>query len=153
MSYEDKIKEQAGPYLQPGERVLAAFIARPRGATTAGAGGLAAGVVGGRKVAQQNRAAKDAGLQLANPMALALTDKRLLVLRVSAPLAMGKGGDVKDLVSEAPLADVESVDVKRLLVGKVVTVTVAGTPFKLEVGGGGDAKGLADQLAQVKAAV
>jgi hypothetical protein len=110
-------------------------------------------VVGGRKVAQQNRAAKEAGLQLANPMALALTDKRLLVLRVSAPLAMGKGGDVKDLVSEAPLADVESVDVKRLLVGKVVTVTVAGTPVKLEVGGGGDAKGLAGQFAQVKAAV
>jgi hypothetical protein len=153
MSYEDKIKEQAGPYLQPGERVLAAFIARPRGATTAGAGGLGAGVVGGRKVAQQNRAAKEAGLQLANPMALALTGKRLLVLRVSAPLAMGKGGDVKDLVSEAPLADVESVDVKRLLVGKVVTVTVRGTAFKLEVGAAENVKGLADQFAQVKAAV
>jgi len=57
MSYEDKIKEQAGPYLQPGERVLAAFIARPRGATTAGAGGLGAsgGICGGgRSPLQQN---------------------------------------------------------------------------------------------------
>jgi hypothetical protein len=82
MSYQDKIKEQARPYLLAGERVLAALIARPRGATTAGAGGLGAGLAGGRKIAQQNRAAEGAGLQLANPMALALTDKRLLVLRV-----------------------------------------------------------------------
>ena len=153
MSYEDKIKEQARPYLQPGERVLAAFIARPRGATTAAAGGLAGGIVGGRKVVQQNRAARDAGLQLASPMALTLTDKRLLVLRVSPPIAMGKGGDVKDLVSEAPLTDVDSIDVKRLLAGKVVTVSVRGASFKLEVGTGGNAKGLADEFAQVKTAV
>src|SRR5215510_4826160 len=124
MSYEDKIKEQAQPFLVAGERVLAAFIARPRGATTAGAGGLGPGLIGGRKIGQQNRAANDAGLQLANPMALALTGQRLLVLRVSPPIAMGKGGDVKDLVSEAAVTDVDSIQVKRLLVGKVVTLTV-----------------------------
>jgi hypothetical protein len=33
-------------------------------------------------------------------MALALTDKRLLVLRVSAPLALGTGGDVKGLADQ-----------------------------------------------------
>lgn len=151
MSYEDKIKEQAQPYLLAGERVLAALIARPRGATTAGAGGLAAGMAGGRKIGQQNRAAQEAGLRLANPMALALTDSRLLVLQISQPIAMGKGGDVKELVSEAPLTDVQSIEVKRLLVGKVVTVTVRGTAVKLEVGGGGDAKGLADEFARAKA--
>jgi len=151
MSYEDKIKEQARPYMQPDEHVLAAFIARPRGATQASMGGLAGSIIGGKKASQQRQAAKDAGLQLTSPMALALTDKRLLVLRISAPLALGKGGDVKDLVSGAPLTDVDSIDVKRLLAGKVVTITVAGTPFKLEVGAGGDAKGLADQFAQVKA--
>lgn len=69
-------------------------------------GGLAGNIIGGRKATQQRRAAQDAGLRLASPMALALTDKRLLVLRVSPPIALGKGGDVKDLVSEAPLADV-----------------------------------------------
>jgi vacuolar-type H+-ATPase catalytic subunit A/Vma1 len=126
MSYEDKIKEQAQPYLLAGERVLAAFIARPRGATTAAVGGLGAGLAGGRKIGQQNQAAQEAGLRLANPMALALTGSRLLVLQVSPPIALGKGGDVKDLVSSAPLADVESIGVKRLLVGKVVTVSVRG---------------------------
>lgn len=58
-------------------------------------------------------------------MALALTEGRLVVFRVSAPIAMGKGGDVKDFVSSVPLGDVDSIEVKRLLVGKVVIVTVA----------------------------
>jgi hypothetical protein len=147
-SYEDKIKEQAQQYLAAGESVLAAFVARPRGATTAGTGGLGAGGIGGMKIAKQKRAAEDAGLKLANPMALALTGGRLLVLSVSPPIAMGKGGDVKELVSEAPLADVESIEVKRLLVGKTVTVTVRGASFKLEAGA--NVKGLADEFGRVK---
>ena len=149
-SYEDKIKEQARPYLEAGEQVLAAVIARPRGATTAGVGGLGAGAIGGSKVARQNRAADGAGLQLANPMALAVTGSRLVVLAISAPVALGKGGDVKDLVSSAPLAEVESIEVKRLLVGKTVTVTVRGVSVKLEVGSGGDARGLSEQFARAK---
>jgi hypothetical protein len=151
-SYEDKIKQQAGSYLKPGERVLAAFIARPRGAMQARTG-LAGSIVGGRKVGQQRRAAEEAGLKLVSPMALTLTDQRLLVFKVSPPIALGKGGDVKDLVSEAPLPDVESIDAKRLLVGKVVTVTVRGAAFKLEVGAGENVKGLADEFERVKAAV
>jgi hypothetical protein len=151
-SYEDKIKEQARRYLQPGERVLAAFVARPRGAMQARTG-LAGSIVGGRKVGQQRRAAEEAGLQLASPMALTLTDQRLLVLRISPPIAMGKGGDVKDLVSEAPLTDVDSIDAKRLLVGRVVTVTVRGTSFKLEVGAGENVQGVADGLALAKTGV
>jgi len=146
-SYEDKIKNQAGSYLKPGERVLAAFIARPRGAMQARSG-LAGSIIGGRKAGQQRQAAKDAGMELASPMALTLTDQRLLVFKVSPPIALGKGGDVKDLVSEAPLTDVDSIDVKRLLVGKVVTLTVRGTPFKLEVGAGENVAGVVDGFAQ-----
>jgi hypothetical protein len=95
VSYEDKIKEQAQAYLEAGEHVLAAFVARPRGATTAGAGGLGPGAIGGMKTARQKRSAEEAGLRLANPMALALTGSRLLVLGISQPIAMGKGGDVR----------------------------------------------------------
>jgi len=43
-------------------------------------------------------------------------------------------------------------DVARLMVGKVVTVTVRGTPVKLEIGATGDAKGMADGLARAEAA-
>jgi hypothetical protein len=150
-SYEDKIKEQAEPYLEPGERVLAAFIAQPRGANMAGAGGLAPSAIGGRKVKEARRAAKASGLQLARPMALALTDRRLVVVKISPPIAMGKGGDVKELVSAVPLTDVDSIEIKRLLVGKVVLVTVGGAAVKLEAGAGANAKGLAEEFARARA--
>ena len=151
-SYEDKIKEQARSYLQPGEQVLAAMIARTRGATQASMGNIAGTVIGGRKVVQQRRAAEGAGLKLTSPMALVMTDQRLMVLKISPIIGMGKGGDVKELVSHVPAADVDSIEIKRLLVGKVVTVTVRGTPVKLEVGATGDARGMADGLARAKSA-
>jgi hypothetical protein len=152
-SYEDKIKEQAKPYLGPGERVLAAFITQPRGTNVAMAGGLAPSAIGGHKNKQTRRDAEAAGLQLTRPMALALTEGRLIVFKVSPPIAMGKGGDVKELVSAVPLGDVDSVEVKRLLVGKVVIVRVGGTDIKLEAGPGANAKGLAEEFARVRALV
>ena len=151
-SYEDKIKEQAPAFLEAGEHVLAAFVAQPRGGTTAKMGGLAPQIIGGMKTGKQARAGEEAGLQLASPMALALTENRLVVLGISQPIAMGKGGDVKEVVSAAPLSDVESIQVKRLLVGKTVTVTVNGVSIKLEAGGGANAKGLAEEFERAKAA-
>jgi hypothetical protein len=150
-SYEDKITQQASPYLEPGERVLAAFITQPRGVTAARAGGGAAGAIGGARIKHEQRAAAESGLRLASPMALVLTNARLLVLSVSPPIALGKGGDVKELVSAAALEDVEAIEVKRLLVGKVVTLTVSGSTVKLEAGAGANARGLADEFARVKA--
>jgi hypothetical protein len=150
-SYEDKIKQQAQSYLGAGERVLAAFVAQARGATTAKMGGIGPSAIGQIKTAKQNRAAEEAGLKLANPMALALTESRLLVLGISQPIAMGKGGDVRDLVSAAPLIDVDSIEVKRLLVGKTVAVTVRGVTVKLEAGAGVNAQGLAEEFARAKA--
>jgi hypothetical protein len=51
-----------------------------------------------------------------------------------------------------PVSEVDSIEVKRLAVGKTVTVTVRGVPFVLEVGAGADAKGVADALERAKAA-
>jgi hypothetical protein len=151
-SYEDKIREQAASYLEPGEHVLAAFIGQPRGATASKVGaGVVVSAIGDARQGKERKAAGEAGLTLANPMALALTESRLVVLSVSAPIAMGKGGDVKELVSSAPLGDVESIQVKRLLVGKTVHVTVRGQPFKLEAGAGANVKGLAEEFRPAKA--
>ena len=150
VSYPDKIKEQARPYLEAGEHALAALMARPRGATVARAGGLGPAAIGGLATARQARAAEAAGLKLASPMGLVLTSRRLLVLRISSPIAMGKGGDVKEFVSEVPLADVESIEIGRLLAGKVVTVAVRGASFKLEVGAGSDARGFCEEFERAK---
>jgi len=137
--------------MDAGEHVLAAFVAQARGATTAKMGGVGPSAIGSMKTGKQRHAAEEAGLQLANPMALALTASRLLVLGISQPIALGNGGDVKDLVSAAPLTDVDSIEVKRLLIGKTVTVTVRGVPIKLEASGGANAKGLAEEFARMKA--
>jgi hypothetical protein len=155
---EAKIKEGAAPYLEQGEEVLAAIVARPRGWTQSSAspgGGAAAGLIGGaiggKKQQQNMAAAEDSGFEITSPMALAVTDRRLICFQISNPVGLGIGGDVKELVSAAPLNEVESIELKRLAVGKTVTFTVRGTPFVLEVGAGANAKGVAEAFEQAKA--
>jgi hypothetical protein len=157
--YETKIKEGAAPFLEDGEEVVAAVMARPRGWTQSNAsagGGFAAGMIGGalggKKQQEQVAAADEAGFELASPMALAVTQRRLLSLKVGALIGMGMGGKVEGLVSAAPLSDVDSVDVKRLAAGKTITVTVGGVPFVLEVGAGANAKGVAEAFERAKTA-
>jgi hypothetical protein len=156
--YETKIKEGAAPFLEEGEEVVAAVMARPRGWTQAGAsagGGFVAGMVGGamggKKQQKQVDAGEDAGFELASPMALAVTQRRLVSLKVGALIGMGMGGKVEGLVAAAPLNEVDSIEVKRLAAGKTLTVTVRGTPFVLEVGAGANAKGVAEAFESAKA--
>ena len=156
---ETKIKEGAAPFLEQGEEVVAAVVARPRGWTqatgSAGGGALAGaigGAIGGKKQQQNIAAADEADFELASPMALAVTQRRLLSLKIGAPIGLGLGGAVKELVSAVPVSDVDSVEVKRLAVGKTITVTVKGTPFVLEVGAGANANGVAEAFQQAKGA-
>lgn len=151
-SYENKIAQQAAPHLEDGEQVLSVIIARPRGSGVARSAGVAGQAIGGRKLRAQKAAAQDAGLRLVSPMALVLTNRRLMVFSISAVVAFGKGGDVKELVSQVPLSDVDSIERKRLIAGSVVVLTVSGTSFKLEAGAGSDVKGMVEQLARVAAA-
>jgi hypothetical protein len=87
------------------------------------------------KTSRQNRAAEEAGPQVANPMAVALTDSPLLVLRISKPITMGEGGDEKVLISAVTLSDIDSIETKRLLVGTTAIVTVRGVAINPEAGG------------------
>jgi hypothetical protein len=155
---DTKIKEGAAPFLEPGEEVLAGIHARPRGwtqGTASSGGGAVAGIVGGalggKKQQKAYSGAEEAGFQIVSPMALAVTDRRLLCFKVSALVGMGMGGEVKELVSEAPLADVDSIEAKRLGMGKAVTVTVRGTPFVLECGAGANVNGLIEGFERSKA--
>jgi hypothetical protein len=156
--FETKIKEGAAPFLEPGEEVVAAVVARPRGWTQSNAspgGGFAAGMVGGAIGGKQQRrnidAAESAGFELASPMALAVTPRRVLSLKIAAPIGLGMGGKVKELVSAVPVSEVDAIEVKRLAVGKTVTVTINDVPFVLEVGAGANANGVAEAFRQAKA--
>ena len=144
--HETKIKEGASAFMGDGEEVLAAIVARPRGWTQAAAGAAGPGAVasqmGHRKQQGNVAAADEAGFPLASPMALAVTNSRLLSIKIGSPIGLGIGGDVKELAGEAPLGDVDSIEIKRLAIGKRVVVTVRGTEFTLETNAAADAKGL-----------
>ncbi|MGI9020795.1 MAG: hypothetical protein ACR2G3_08825 [Solirubrobacterales bacterium] len=131
------------------EEVLGAFIAQPRGRTTAvaGAGEPIAREIGHRKVRKQQRAAEDAGIRVEGVMAFVLTPTRLLVL--------GLGGlrqDVKDELAAIPVHDVTSLEAKRFGLGHKITLAVMGHEILLEGQSGGDVKELAAALERAKTA-
>jgi hypothetical protein len=144
--YEQKVRETARRFLEHGEEIQASIVARPRGWTqsVAGAAGPAAlaAAMGRRKVGGNIAAAAEAGFRITSPMALAVSQRRLLAFKISEPFGFGIGGAVKELVSAVPVAAVDGITIKRLLLGKTITVTVRGVPFALEAGAMADAKGL-----------
>lgn len=145
---EQWITEGAAPFLEPGEEVLAALVAAPRGYTQSVAGGLG---IGDKQQGRAADAADQAGMRLEAPMALALTSKRLLALAINNPVGMGVSGKVKDVLSAVPIGEVDSIEVKRLLVGSRITLTVRGVSMKLEAGRGARAKPLAEAFDRLKA--
>jgi hypothetical protein len=106
--------------------------------------------IGMAKQARNVEASEQAGFQITSPMALAVTQRRLLSLKVGSPIGLGIGGKVKELVSAVPVSEVDAIEVKRLAVGKTVTVTVRGTPFALEANAAADAKGVVEAFERAK---
>jgi hypothetical protein len=146
-SYDKKIAEGARPFLQDGEEILASFIARPRGWTQANAGVRG---IGQSQMAQATGGAAAGGFELASPMALALTNRRLLSIKIGSPIGLGIGGAVKELAGEAPLEEVQSIEAKRMGLAQVVEVIVRGSMFKLEANAKADCKALAEKFQQAR---
>jgi hypothetical protein len=146
-AYDKKLREGAQPFLEEGESVLAAFIARPRGWTQSMAGSR---TLGRAQVHDAATGAAASGFELASPMALAVTQRRLLTLSIGSPIGLGIGGKVKGIAGSAPLSAVDSIEIHRLAVGKTITVTINGEPFKLEANAAANAKGLVEAFEQAK---
>lgn len=153
------IQQQAQPFLDDDEHLIAAFQAQPRGTGVArapAAGALAqatAGAIGQKWVKGSRDEAANAGLQLVSPMILGLSERRLLVLTgKKKSLGTGKIMEIDELVSSVPLSEVESIQVKRLLVGKTVRIGTREGEVKLEVPPGNDPKGFAAEFERVKSA-
>jgi len=144
---EEWITEGAKEHLEAGEEVLVALVAQPRGHTQAVAGNLP---LGDAKEARNVAAGEQAGFALESPMALALTPRRLIAFSISNPVGMGVGGKVKGVLTSAPIADVDAIEVKRLLMGARITLTVRGVEMKLEAGAGAKAKPLAEEFDRLK---
>jgi hypothetical protein len=153
------MQQQAQPFLDEDERLIAAFQAQPRGTgvARAPAGGAlvqaTTGAIGQKWVKGSRDEAANAGLQLVSPMVLGLSERRLLVLTgKKKSLGTGRIMEIDELVSSVPLGEVESIQVKRLLVGKTVRIGTRGGEVKLEVPPGNDPKGFAAEFERVKSA-
>jgi hypothetical protein len=125
--HEDSIREGALSLLEPGEQIVSAMVASPRGSGTSVAPGLAASEIGHRWAKKHRGAAEDAGLVVHRNCGLVLTDRRLLTLEVAISM-MGGVKEVKGMLSEVPLDQVDGMSSK----WNVLTVSAGGGDFKLE---------------------
>ena len=144
---EQKVREGARQFLEDGEEIVATIIARPRGWTQQMAGSM---VLGSSQQSKVRAAAEQAGVELASPMAVAITQRRLLTLELGSTVGFGAGGAVKKLLSSVPIAEVDSIELKRLALGKVVKLKIRGSEIKLETNAMADAKGLVEALERAR---
>jgi hypothetical protein len=133
-NHEEAIRSGAIPFLEPGEVVLAAMVASPRGSTTAQMGG-AAGLLGGSKAGKQADGASAAGLVVERNSGLVLTPTRLLTLRLGISFT-GAVKEVKGLLGSVPLSEVASLEASRMGAAGVIKVEANGTEFKMEAKAG-----------------
>jgi len=147
-NHEEAIKAGATPFLEPGEQILAAMVASPRGSTTAQMGG-AAGIIGGTKAGKQGEGAAAGGLAVERNSGLVLTPTRLVTLRLGISFT-GAVKEVKELLGALPLSEVTSLEATRMGAAGVLKVAANGSEFKLEAKAG-PAKQFAAAFEQARA--
>jgi hypothetical protein len=133
------------------EPILGAAWAKPRGATTAAAGGgLIASEIGARWAGKHRKGAATAGIEVGNPGAVAITATSLVTMKVKVS-AMGAIKEVTEVLSVVPLSEVDGLKVKRVGMTGVMEISAGGGTFKLE-GKPGDMKELAEVFERAKSA-
>jgi hypothetical protein len=147
-NHQDQIiAAAAGKITEP---ILGAAFAKPRGATTAAiGGGVITGAIGAKKVGDQTTGAQAAGIVLGNPGAIAVTATSLVTLQVKVSM-LGQIKDVTEVLSSVRLAEVDSLEVKRMGAAGVMEISAHGSSFKLE-GKAGDMKEFAAAFEKAKA--
>lgn len=128
----EQIRQYATVFLGDGEELVAAMTASPRGKNTAMAAGGVGSMIGSKMVQGQVKNANAAGLRVESQMALVLTQRRLLTVKVGYTLG-GTINGVKELLSAIGLEEVAAIEAKRVGLGGVLTITPrGGQPIKLE---------------------
>lgn len=153
---EQKIIEGVRALLEPGEEPHVALVAQPKGTTKgiAGAGAIGGALgsgLGGAERRDAHEAAAAAQLVLEAPCALVLTDRRLITVKIGAPIGMGLGGKVKGILSAVPLAAVDALHVKKIALRQNITIEVSGQTVQLEATAAASGSEMASTLATLKA--
>ena len=147
-NHETAIRDGVASRLD-GEQVLAAIVASPRGSMTAQMGG-AAGMIGAGKSGKQEQGAQAAGLVVQRNSGVVLTPTRLVTFALKISM-MGAVKEVAEQLSEVPVAQIDSLEAKRMGAAGVITVNANGSEFKLE-SKAGPAKDLAEAFQQARPA-
>jgi hypothetical protein len=142
----EQIRDLARPLLDDGDEVIAALVASPRGSNTGAQPGVA-GAIGNRWAKKHMDAADASGLQINRNMAVALTRTRLLTMKLAISM-MGAVKEVTEISSSVPISAVDAIASK----WNVLTITIGGTPIKLEANPG-RSKEFAGAFEELKAAV
>jgi hypothetical protein len=146
-NHQEQIIAAAGKVDEP---ILGAAFAKPRGATTAGiGGGVIVSAIGGKKVSGETKGAEAAGIVLGNPGAVAVTPTSLVTMQVKVSI-LGQIKEITEILSSVPLAEVDSLVVKRMGAAGVMEISAHGNSFKLE-GKAGDMKEFATAFERAKA--
>ena len=128
----EQIRQYAAAFLDDGEEPLAAITASPRGRNTATAAGGVGSMIGYKMVSGQGDKAKAVGLRRESNMAVVLTQRRLMTVKVGFSVG-GTITGVKELLSAIALSDLESIEAKRAGLGGLLIITArGGQPIKLE---------------------
>jgi hypothetical protein len=144
---ERKLAEGAQPFLADGERIEVIQPVRAKGALNAAAFGGAVGTVAGAGGSKEERtSAAEVGVKLGAFMAMAITDRRLLLFEV------GGIASIKELLSEVPLSEIESIEVTKAMLGarKRIEISTRGGSFLLETQGRAKPEAFAEALERTR---
>jgi hypothetical protein len=129
------MKKSMGPHLEPGEELLNVTIVLGKGmmrALVAGGavGAAAVGALRDRKApnSEDGNAGDAAGVELSSKMGLAITPRRVLIFKAGGAVTV----KAQELLSDIPIADVDSIEVGKGALTKPVTFTVRGESFRVE---------------------
>lgn len=118
-----RVSDFAASQLEPGESVVAAFPANPKGTTSATMLGGAAGLAVKAAVRKKKNAADESAIPLSSGMLVGLTQRRILLIRCG-----GLWGRPKAMLASLPLERVNSVEFEPGKIRCKVTLTVADAP-------------------------
>ena len=139
--FAKSIRNSVQPFLMRSERLLGAVMAQNAGANAAAIAYALRGPLATAR-ADAAAAARDAGVRVERRMVIAVTSRRLLIFRMAGAFTP----KVKALLGEAPIGEVEGIDVVPAGLAKAVTLRVRGTAIGIETARGQPAEDLARAL-------
>jgi hypothetical protein len=151
--FDKAMRKSIEPYLEPGEELLNAMIVQGKGMTKAlvAGGAIGAAAIGARRDRKAREAGgdEDGGVQLASKMGLAITGRRLLIFKAGGAVTL----KAKELLTDVPIAEVDSIEVGKGALTKPVTITVRGESFAVEAPKASSTDKLLSAFAQAKGGV